>query len=104
MKKRFWKSNWFVGLAIPLFSLFANNRTFSQSGMQKFVELLASIVKPRIDYPVLVEKFLSGISDQFYPSQSFPSATQPFKLIPKNIKNYLGRHIISTQLDVVPLS
>ncbi|MEO7343266.1 MAG: hypothetical protein ABIU85_00370 [Methylotenera sp.] len=87
-----------------LYSLFTNNHAFSQSRMHRFVEMLASIAKPRMDCPILVEKLLLGISDQFYPSQSLPMTNQHFNLNPKDIKNYSGRLIISTELKCVPTS
>ncbi|HYN54617.1 MAG TPA: hypothetical protein VES38_07940 [Methylotenera sp.] len=104
MKKHVWKSDRFAGLTPTLFSLLANNHAFSQSRMHRFVEMLASIAKPRTDCPVLVEMLLSRVSDQLYLSQSLPTTTQHFNLVPKGIKSYLGRPNISTKLKCVPSS
>ncbi len=107
MKKRFWKSDRFAGLIIPLFFLFVTDSVFSQSlnnifgslGLQKSKhDLVALVAKSLFDTVSLLEKSLSNIHNHFYQSWLLLTTTQSVNLSPQDIDNYgLSQRVFSTE-------
>lgn len=106
MKKRFWKSDRFTGLIIPLVFLFATDRVFSQSlnsifgslGLQKSKhDLVALMAKSLFGTVSLLEMSLSNIH-HFYLSQLLLTTTQSINLPPQDINHYdLSQQVFSTE-------